>query len=126
MTRRRSAAATSQIVEPAVFPAISRCRRLLAALVLVGLVAPADAAPVEIVVRDKKSGQPVPCRTHLKNAGGKPQRAPDLPFWFDHFVCPGRVNLELGAGKYRIEIERGPEYSRVAQALEITGKAAKF
>jgi hypothetical protein len=99
---------------------------MLASLVLVGLVAPADAAQVEIVVRDKKSRQPVPCRIHLKNAAGKPQRAPDLPFWFDHFVCPGQVNLELDAGKYRIEIERGPEYSRLAESLEIQGKAAKF
>jgi hypothetical protein len=104
----------------------SRGRLVLASLVLVGFVAPAGAAQVEIVVRDRKSGQPVPCRVHLKDAAGKPQRAPDLPFWFDHFVCPGRVNLELGAGKYRIEIERGPEHSRVAASLDIKGSAAKF
>src|SRR5262245_62186574 len=99
---------------------------MLVSSVLLGLVAPADAAQVEIVVRDKKSRQPVPCRIHLKDAAGKPQRAPDLPFWFDHFVCPGRVNLELDAGKYRIEIERGPEHSRVAASLGIKGRAAKF
>src|SRR5947209_1140007 len=126
MTRRRFVPATSQEVEPAVFPASSRCRRMLASLVLVGLVAPADAAPVEIVVRDKKGGQPVPCRIHLKSAAGKPQRAPDLPFWFDHFVCPGRARLELDAGKYSIEIERGPECARVADSLEIKGKPARF
>jgi hypothetical protein len=101
-------------------------RPLLASLVPLALLLPAGAAQVEIVVRDKKSGQPVPCRIHLKNTAGKPQRAPDLPFWFDHFVCPGKVNLELDAGNYTIEIERGPEYSRVADSLEIKEKAAKF
>src|SRR5215831_8129956 len=98
---------------------------MLASLVLVGLVAPADAALVEIVVRDRKSGQPVPCRIHLKNAAGKPQKAGDLPFWFDHFVCPGTVKLDLDAGKYTIEIERGPEWSRVADTLEVKDRAAK-
>jgi hypothetical protein len=101
-------------------------RLMLASLALAALVAPADAARVEIVVRDKKGGQPVPCRIHLKNEAGKPQRAAELPFWFDHFVCPGRVSLELDAGRYSIEIERGPEYSRVAGPLEIKGEAARF
>src|SRR5262249_15983049 len=110
----------------AVLAGHSRCRLVLASLVLVGLVAPADAAQVEIVVRDRKSGQTVPCRIHLKDAAGKPQRPPDLPFWFDHFVCPGRVSLERNAGKYRIEIERGPEYSRVAASLDVKGKTARF
>jgi hypothetical protein len=101
-------------------------RLMLAALLLLALADPGDAAQVEIVVRDKKNGQPVPCRIYLKNAAGKPQRAPNAPFWFDHFVCPGQVTLELDAGKYRIEIERGPEYSRVAAPLEIKAKAARF
>jgi hypothetical protein len=97
----------------------------LATLVLV-MAARAPAAPVEIVVLDKKIGQPIPCRIHLKNSAGKPQRAGGLPFWFDHFVCPGKANLELAAGKYTIEIERGPEYSRVADLLEVKEKPAKL
>ena len=46
------------------------------------------AAPVEITVLDRATGKPVPCRIHLKDAAGKPQRPTGLPFWFDHFVCP--------------------------------------
>lgn len=103
-------------------------RVFLSAMILAGMatVAPADAAPVAITVRDKKSGQPVPCRIHLKDAAGKAHRPADLPFWFDHFVCPGTASLELDAGKYAIEIERGPEYSRVASTLEIKGNATTF
>jgi hypothetical protein len=34
-----------------------------------------------------------------------------LPFWHDHFVCPGAVSLDLAAGEYTYECERGPEYT---------------
>lgn len=81
------------------------------------------AADVEITVRDKKSGQPVPCRIHLKDAAGKAQRAAGLPFWFDHFVCPGTVRLELETGKYGIEIERGPAYTRHTGFLLVEEKS---
>jgi hypothetical protein len=103
-------------------------RVVLLSLCLLGgfAAAPAGAAQVAIVVRDKTSGQPVPCRIHLQNAAGKAQRAPDLPFWFDHFVCPGKVTLDLDAGKYAIAIERGPAYSRVADTLEVKDKAVAF
>ena len=100
-------------------------RLLLGCLAISMLPALARAALVEITVRDKKSGQLVPCRIHLKDAAGKAQRPPDLPFWFDHFVCPGKVSLDLDAGKYTIEIERGPEYARIARVVEIEDKAAK-
>ena len=60
---------------------------------------------------DKATGKPVPCRVHLKDANGKAQKADKLPFWNDHFVCPGEVALDLPPGKYTVEIERGPEYS---------------
>jgi hypothetical protein len=74
---------------------------------------------VEITVRDKKSGQPVPCRMHLKDASGEDQRAGDLPFWFDHFVAPGRVQLALKPGRYTLAIERGPEFARIADTLKV-------
>lgn len=85
-------------------------------LLLAAAVAPAE---VQIVVRDKQSGQPVPCRFHIKDADGKPQRPRDLPFWFDHFVSPGSVKLSLKPGKYTIEIERGPEFVRLAETFEV-------
>ena len=69
---------------------------------------------LEISVIDKKSGEPVPARIHLRDANGVPQKANGLPFWKDHFVCAGAVTLELPAGNYRYEIERGPEHSRAA------------
>jgi hypothetical protein len=69
------------------------------------------AGAVEITITDKATGKPVPCRFHVKDAAGKPQRAAKLPFWRDHFVCPGTVSLDLAAGEYTYECERGPEYT---------------
>lgn len=77
-----------------------------------GLVQPQmGASTVQITITDKATGQPVACRLHIKDTAGKPQRAGSLPFWFDHFVCSGKVSLDLAAGKYTYECERGPEYT---------------
>ncbi len=86
---------------------------------------PADLGAVEITVLDKNSGEPVPCRIHLKDEAGKPQRAPKLPFWHDHFVCSGKVQLELAPGKYTFEIERGPEYRLESGSFTIQAKAVE-
>ena len=68
----------------------------LLALGHLGLVPTAGhAGAAEVAITDKGTGQPVPCRLHVKDAAGKPQRAAKLPFWHDHFVCPGAVSLEL-------------------------------
>lgn len=77
---------------------------------------------VEITVTDKATGQTVPCRLHVKDAAGKPQRAAKLPFWFDHFVCPGAVTLDLAAGEYTYECERGPEYTLRTGRFSVTAK----
>jgi hypothetical protein len=74
---------------------------------------------VEITVRERASGKLLPCRIHVKDSAGRAQRAGDLPFWFDHFVSPGTARLELEPGKYMIEIERGPEYRRIATTFEV-------
>lgn len=105
---------------------IPACASILALLLLLGIGAAAFGAAVnvEIVVRDKKSGQAMPCRIHLKDSAGKPQRAGDLPFWFDHFVMPGRTQLPLEPGKYTIEIERGPEFVRIADSFEVKANGA--
>ena len=80
------------------FPPAAAC---LLALGQLGLVPPPSrAGAVEITVTDKADGKPVACRLHVKDAAGKPQRAASLPFWFDHFVCPGTVTLDLAAGAY--------------------------
>jgi hypothetical protein len=58
-------------------------------------------------------GRPAPCRVHLANEQGEPQRAFGLPFWKDHFCCDGSVALPLPPGKYTYAIERGPEHQRL-------------
>ncbi|HKB05383.1 MAG TPA: CehA/McbA family metallohydrolase [Gemmataceae bacterium] len=81
---------------------------------------------VAITVRDPATGQPVPCRVHLKDAAGKPQRPPKLPFWNDHFVCPGTAELDLPPGKYAIEVERGPEYELHTGSFTLTDAGTKY
>jgi hypothetical protein len=66
-----------------------------------------------------EDGTPLPCRIHLKGAAGKPQRAANLPFFRDHFVCPGAAELALAAGRYSYEIERGPEYERQVGSFDL-------
>src|SRR5262249_27736189 len=79
----------------------------------------------EITVTDKATGKTVPCRIHLKDAAGKPQRAENLPFWNDHFVCRGTVSLDLAPGKYAVEIEHGPECSLFADSFTLEAGATK-
>jgi hypothetical protein len=76
------------------------------------------AESLEIQVVDA-AGQRAACRVHLRDASGAAQRAEKLPFWHDHFVCPGFARLSLKPGKYDWEIERGPEYRRATGSLEI-------
>jgi hypothetical protein len=96
-------------------------RSVIAILLLwgVGDATSAGVVDVEITVRDKNTGHPIPCRIHLKDSAGKPQRAGDLPFWFDHIASPGAAKLQLNPGKYSIEVERGPEYARIAEHIEV-------
>jgi len=78
---------------------------------------------LKLAVVEAASDRPLPCRVHLKDSGGRPQRAGDLPFWRDHFVCDGKVAIKLPPGKYTYEIERGPEYE-VAAGSFVLGKSA--
>jgi hypothetical protein len=91
-------------------------------LLAIPVVAVAKPVEVEIAILDRATNQPIPCRVHLKDAAGKPVKAPGLPFWFDHFVCHGSVQLLLEPGKYTIEVERGPEYSRITDTIEFQNK----
>ncbi len=80
-------------------------------------IRPACAATgtLELVVVDRKTGERIPCRMHLRKAGSsRPRRPSDrrLPYWHDHFVFPGTVTLRLPLGTYEFELERGPEYVR--------------
>ncbi|MGI9457264.1 MAG: hypothetical protein ACR2NU_11935, partial [Aeoliella sp.] len=68
---------------------------------------------------DDIEGNPLPCRIHLFDQRDNPQTVEGYPSWHDHFVCPGRVTAQLTPGAYRYEVERGPEYERLAGELEI-------
>ncbi|MCC6486991.1 MAG: CehA/McbA family metallohydrolase [Candidatus Hydrogenedentes bacterium] len=74
---------------------------------------------LHLTVVDSATHHPIPCRVHLKNAEGLPQKADDLPFFHDHLVCPGQTSIELSAGTYSYEIERGPEYRPVAGTVRL-------
>ena len=102
-------------------------RAVLGCLIVLSTVPVCHAADPEskpgtllIAVLDL-DGASLPCRIHLSDSEGKPQRAPGLPFWRDHFVCPGEVTLSLPEGLYRYELERGPEFDRESGEIEITG-----
>jgi hypothetical protein len=62
-----------------------------------------------------------PCRVHLKGPDGKAVKPPNLPFWRDHFVVPGRVELDLPPGRYAYEVERGPEWTSAAGTFDVPG-----
>lgn len=100
--------------------AILAATLLLATVGLGGLAGEqARLGKFTLTILDGAGGQPVPCRLHVKDAAGKPQRVEGLPFFRDHFVCPGKVTLELPAGDYHVEIERGPEYASFKTTLKI-------
>jgi hypothetical protein len=113
--------------------AISHRRLIALCSLALGGLALADRSPaqaqearqgrLEITVREADAPAPVPCRIHLKDSAGQPVQAGALPFWKDHFVCPGTVQLDLPAGVYAYEIERGPEYARAAGRVEVKEKA---
>ncbi len=84
----------------------------------------ARAGTVTIKVLDQ-AARPLPCRIHLKDKDGQPQRAGELPFFRDHFSCPGMASLELPAGSYRYEIERGPEYEQQSGTIEAAESEVK-
>jgi hypothetical protein len=109
---------------------IRRLRGALAVLALVCFPLPASqlavAEPLRINVTDS-NGEPLPCRVHLRNENGEPQRVPGQPYWNDHFVCSGRVTADLKPGEYRYEIERGPEHERKVGKIAIdSGKPAEL
>ena len=100
------------------------CLAYAVTLVLTPPVSASDEAkPATVTIRVvDQTGKPLPCRIHLEDAAGKAVRAGTLPFFRDHFVCPGSVQLSLSSGKYTYEIERGPEYARASGSFTLKGK----
>jgi len=98
-------------------------RVVVACLCLVGIRAGAARAEdarqeLQINVDDARGGA-LPCRVHLTDDTGKVVTADGLPFWKDHFCCSGRATLNLAPGRYRYEIERGPEHQRLRGTVEV-------
>ena len=80
-----------------------------------------EAATGRLVVAvTEPGGGHVPCRVHL-TVNGKPLYAEGLPrFERDpHFVCPGRFEVAVPAGKGQLRIERGPEYLAFTTDFEL-------
>jgi len=97
-------------------------------LAIIAITSASNAAPQRVTLEFQVSdsaGQALPCRIHLADSAGKPQQPPGLPFWKDHFVCDGRVAMELEAGTYSYQIERGPEYERAAAQIKLEPGPAK-
>ena len=73
-----------------------------------------------ISVVDADTQQPLPARLHLKNARGRPMRPRvKAPYWKDHIVFDGSVELKLNQGHYQFELECGPEYKTRSGHFEI-------
>ena len=68
----------------------------------------AASGRLDLTVVDRESGEPIPCRMHLKNKAGRARRVDGVPFWEDHFVFDGTISLTLPLGDYTFELERGP------------------
>jgi hypothetical protein len=86
----------------------------VAAIFVVGAVARAqkpNEGMLELTVTDGPDGPPVACRIHIANQAGAARRATGMPFWHDHFVCPGQVAFTYPKGQYTLLLERGPEYA---------------
>ena len=91
------------------FAILTSAALLAAASMLMAAGKPGEGK-LDLTITDRETGQVIPCRVHLKNPAGVPQKVLKMPFWHDHFVCPGVLNLTLRKGQYTFFIERGPEY----------------
>jgi len=76
-----------------------------------------ETGRLQVVVRD--GSQALPCRIHLYDSANKTPEVSGWPAWNDHVVCDALAHLELPAGKYRYEVERGPEYNVKSGELTI-------
>ncbi|MBE6424438.1 MAG: hypothetical protein E7029_00320 [Planctomycetaceae bacterium] len=70
----------------------------------------AQKAEFTLEIVDDETHRPIPCRVSIRNEKGIPRKADGVPFWYDHFVIPGKIWLEWPLGTYPMTIERGFEY----------------
>lgn len=77
------------------------------------------ASTVTITVLDEDTGKLIPCRVHLASSVGQAVQPKHWPFWHDHFVCNGRVEVRVDPGNYVLQIERGPEYAKINTPITV-------
>jgi hypothetical protein len=96
-------------------------QRHLACLCLALFAMAVQAGHFVMITHDSETQALLPCRIHLKDNRGNAVKTNDaaLPFWRDHFVCPGKAELDLPPGSYAFEIERGPEWSAAGGQIVI-------
>jgi hypothetical protein len=73
----------------------------------------------EIRVVDAETQQPIAVNIFIRDARGRPVKAPRQPFWKDHSSFLHSVVLKLRPGQYTFEMERGPEYKLREGSFEI-------
>jgi hypothetical protein len=96
---------------------MARTAIIVGTLILAMSPAPAVYAAGEglltVTVVDGKTHAPLTCRMHLVGPGKRPRKVEQTPYWYDHFVFPGKIVLKLPIGKYSFVVQRGPEYKSV-------------
>lgn len=65
-------------------------------------------------------GARIACRIHFVDSDGTPQAADGQPFWKDHFLCDGAIELSVDPGRYTWQAERGPEWKRAAGVVIVS------
>jgi len=78
-----------------------------------------EAENLTIKVYEEETQNLLPCRIHLKDPSSKPVKPEGLPFFRDHFDCPGSVSLSVPPGSYTYTVERGPEYQSLSGTLSV-------
>jgi len=81
--------------------------------------------PVHVRLSVEDGHETLPCRVHLTNERNEGVFPSGFPSFSDHFSFPGNGELELAPGRYRYEIERGPEYSRASGSFEAEAPARR-
>jgi len=84
---------------------------------------------LRVEIYDKTTAQAVNARCYLTDAANK-FWAPEAVLQYDkpperHFIAAGKFEISLPPGRYKLEVERGPEYRAVAREIETATGAAR-
>ena len=114
--------------------------RKFAGLILAGLgcvfaIRIAAAAPgkaegrLRVEIFDHATGQAVTARCYLTDTANKSWTPADAPQYNkppeQHFIAAGKFEISLPPGRYKLQVERGPEYRAVGREFEIAPGATR-